>query len=524
MGPQEFYLDNFEFGWSSYEYEYDVSFFSIDLKNKKRLMDTARIILILVLVALLAYAIMQLHHYGTHEKHFAQTYARVNIVPNGNIPGPDPSPEMIEFIVNMPKTSLHIHIESALEPQMAFALAQKYKMLPLKVPKVGGGFHVVHTLAELEDVYNFDDLESFLNVYNTLGTLLRSQEDFKNLALHYVSRAKQENIRHAEVFFDPQTHMAVGLSFEEVADGLNEGLAEGRKQGIDLRLMISFLRDHPVGSPMDSGNMKEKFLKPTAWNVIKQTVQYNTAASQPGGSPGEKVPDYFIHGMGLDNNEVGFPPTLFADVYKFGREHNMYGVAHAGEEGPPDYIWESIDSIKVIRVDHAVRAVEDPELVSFMVTPSTRPQIVKWFNEPSPLPCTVCPMSNWKLKVFADPTRTDIVDMLDMGMRATVNPDDPAYFGSSTHGYAPAYVTENYLFLLKVLDKSVAKERPITFAHIYQLCRNGFLASVLHPSQKLAYLKEVDDYFLTRAGFNLFNETMRISLGNHQSAINLKPE
>jgi adenosine deaminase len=404
-------------------------------------------------------------------------------------------PNIINFIKGMPKTALHMHIEGSLEAPMAFSLAKKYNMLPLKVPKASGGVSIVNTLAELEKVYQFKDLESFLNIYNLLATTLKKKEDFTELAWAYCKRVMGENVQHAEIFFDPQTHLARGLSFTEVVDGIQEGLEKARRKGLSVQLICSFLRDHPVGQASDKTppfTSKNPGSKPTAWDVIKQCVEYNKTTLMSGGSPGSRPPSYFIVGMGLDNNEVGFPPELFSGVYSYGMDNGLFAVAHGGEEGPPEYIWECIENLKCIRVDHGVRSIEDPQLVTFMATPSTRPELMKFYGQPHKTPITVCPLSNYKLDVFPDPTRTNIVEMLDLGLMATVNSDDPAYFGG--------YVTENYLMLLKNLNPHIAKGRPIDLADIKRLCLNGFMASVLPMDKKLKYLEGVNNYFLTSPG------------------------
>jgi adenosine deaminase len=453
-------------------------------------------------ILLITLAILGLLIYMTIKKHkekFLPKYtALVKSAPTAPLgPGakrPILGPDVVKFIKGMPKTALHIHLEGSLEPPMAFAFAKKYNMLPLHVPKAGKPDTIVNTLAELREVYKFKGLEDFLNVYNTLATTLKSKEDFTALAWAYCEKAFEENIRHAEVFFDPQTHTAIGLSFAEVADGIQLGLDKGRQRGLNIQVFCSFLRDHPVGSPMDPGDMNAKRpnSKPSAWTTIKQCVEYNQSAALPGGTPGGRPPTHRLVGVALDNNEVGWPPRLFTDIYKFGREHGMVAVAHAGEDGPPKYIWEAIQDLKCMRIDHGIHAIEDPELVSYMATPQPNSEMIQAFGRPHKLPCTVCPLSNWELKDFPDPTTTIIVDMIDLGIMATVNSDDPAYFGG--------YVTENYLFLIDYLSPAKAKARSINFADIRRLCVNGFNASVLPLPKKLQYIQEVNDYFLTNPG------------------------
>ena len=406
------------------------------------------------------------------------------------------------FIQKMPKTALHMHLEGSLEPEMAYSFAKKANMIPLSVPKSGGGTTVVNTLAELKEVYKFKDLGSFLNVYNTLATTIKTKQDFTSLALAYCKKALSENIRHAEIFFDPQTHTSRGISFADVADGIQEGLEQGRKMGLSIQLICSILRDHTVGTINDPGEIDKPLTTtdPTAWTTIKQCVNYNKTTTLSGGTPGARKPEFFMSMIGLDNNEVGYPPSLFQSVYEYARNNGMFCTAHAGEEGPPEYIWEAIDLLKCIRIDHGVRTIEDPELVSYMSTPQTQPHILKAYGKPNVIPITVCPMSNYKLNVFPDPTQINIIKILDLGIAATVNSDDPAYFGG--------YATENYLFLIKNLNCNVAKSRPIDLADIRRLCMNGFEASLLPPAKKIAYMKEVNDYFLTVPG-DLYKQFMQ---------------
>ena len=414
-------------------------------------------------------------------------------------------PDVIDFIGRMPKTALHMHIEGSFEADLAWTLATEQGFgpkKPLVIPKPEGGTYKVTNLKQLETVYNFDDLESFLNVYNTLATLLNKKEDFQRLAEAYSNKCIQENIRHAEIFFDPQTHISRGIPFQTVVDGLQSGLQKGRSRGISIVMITSILRDHKVGQSSDTGNiLSSKYTvdSATAWATAHCTVAYNQLTYLSGGSPNARPAEWRIVGVGLDNNEVGFPPDLFKGVYAYLRENGLFAVAHAGEEGPPSYIWQAIDDLKVIRVDHGIRAIEDPNLLSLMGTPNSTSQILKFYLQPHPIPITICPLSNYKLKVFPDPTETNIIDLLDLGIMATVNSDDPAYFGG--------YVTENYIFLLKSLDPKVAKAKPITLSHIFQLARNGFEASVLPSGQKNQFLGELNNYFLTAPGL-LYNNIM----------------
>ena len=422
-------------------------------------------------------------------------------------------PEIIQFIQGMPKTALHMHIEGSFESELAWSLASKEgygTKKPLIIPAPPGasapniknGKYQVTSLAELKKVYNFNDLESFLNVYNTLATLLLKESDFTALAQAYGEKCLSENIRHAEIFFDPQTHLSRGIPFQTVVTGIQKWLQKARDKGMNIQLIMSILRDHKVGTSSDLGDITSTTYTDdsgnnpvTAWSVANCTVAWNKLTSLPGGSPTGQPSQWKIVGVGLDNDEIGFPPGLFTGPYEFLRNQGLFCVAHAGEEGPPAYIWESINKLKVVRVDHGVRSIEDPNLMAFMQSKRSTPQALAAWGEPHDIPVTVCPLSNYKLKVFSDPTKTNIIDMLDLGVTATVNSDDPAYFGG--------YVTENYLFLLRALDPSIAKERSIDLADIFRLAKNGFNSSVINPDMREQFLNELITYFLTSPG-NLY--------------------
>lgn len=407
-------------------------------------------------------------------------------------------PDYAAFLNAMPQTELHMHIEGALEAPLAWQLASEQGFgpeKPLKIPNPDGGSYQITSRKELEKVYDFDDLESFLNVYNTLAKLLKTEEHFQRLAESYAEKCLAENIKHAEIFFDPQTHISRGIDFQTVVDGLQKGLQKGRKKGVSIVMIACILRDHPIGSPGDIGDITSRGYNTdnaTAWVVAHCVTAYNKLTMLPGGTPDCKPSQWRLVGVGLDNNEVGFPPVLFKDVYAYLRYNGLYAVAHAGEEGPPEYIWQAIDDLKVVRVDHGIRAIEDPSLLSLMGKPNSSDHILKFYHQPHPIPVTVCPLSNYKLKVFPDPSQTNIVDLLNLGIMATVNSDDPAYFGG--------YITANYNFLLKYLNPSVAQAGPINLSHIFKLARNGFEASILPLRQKNQFLAELHDYFLTVPG------------------------
>lgn len=369
---------------------------------------------------------------------------------------------------------------------MAFQMATRDNKIPLRVPKATGGEYVVNTLEELEKVYQFEDLVSFLNVYNTLGQLLQTTADFKDLVVAYAAKVSSQGVKYAEVFFDPQTHTALGIPFETFMDGIIAGKKEAQDaHGIELQLICSMLRDWPVGTKEDgdgadlltTSNIMEK---PTAWLTAKQCVAYNTR------NPGS------IISLGLDNAEVaplpgsvakhgvvGFPPSLFTDIYAWARQTSgMLGAAHGGEEGPPEYVWEAIEDLGVGRVDHGVRAAEDPNLLNFMVR--------------KPVPITICPLSNLKLKVFPQGPELNLLSLLDKDVLAMINSDDPAYFGG--------YVGDNFRFVAEQCKTPCGPDgnkRTINLDDIVRLAKNSFMSTYMPMSQKYKFLLEIDQYVMT---------------------------
>ena len=400
---------------------------------------------------------------------------------------PEIPSELKSFIEGMPKTELHMHLEGSFEPKLAFKMAERNGIKP------GSPEFPWKTVQELRNAYNFNDLESFLKIYNKVAKVLLMEQDFHDLAQAYCNKALSENIRHAEVFFDPQTHTSRNIPFKTIADGFNKAFHEARQKGLSIHLIASFLRDHPVGTPEDPAEITKGFPSvetATAWATVKQIVEYNKLVLTP--LTDSTQPEYKIIGVGLDNNELGYPPSLFTAVYQHARENGLLATAHAGEEGPPSYVWEAIEDLKCVRIDHGVRVVEDPQMVATMAIPRETAEIISAYHQRQKIPATVCPLSNYKLKVFSDPTETNIVKMLDLGIMATVNSDDPAYFGG--------YVAENYLFLLRYLAPGIAKSRPIDLADVYRLCVNGFEASWLGLAEKNRFVNEVVEYFIDNPG------------------------
>ncbi len=326
--------------------------------------------------------------------------------------------DLMAFIRALPKAELHLHIEGTLEPEMMFDMARR-NGVALAYP----------TIAELRAAYAFHDLQSFLDIYYAGAAALVREADFHDLALAYFRRAAADGVVHAELFFDPQTHTARGIAFETVLDGLERAAREAQAElGISSRLIMCFLRHLPE---------RDAF----------------ATLEQAGAHLGR------IHGVGLDSSELGHPPAKFARVFRRCRELGLRAVAHAGEEGPATFITEALDSLGIERVDHGVRAPEDPALVARLVAAGTA--------------LTVCPLSNVKLRVFQHMAEHNLKRMLELGLRVTVNSDDPAYFGG--------YVAQNYLEAAEALDLSRAD--PVTLA------RNSLLASFVTDAQRAPWLE-----------------------------------
>ncbi len=284
----------------------------------------------------------------------------------------------------------------------------------------------------LRAAYHFEDLQSFLNLYYAGMNVLQTEEDFFDLASAYFGRARSQGVVHAELFFDPQAHMSRGIRFETVINGLHKAVAASKKTyGLSSSLIMCFLRDQSAGSAM---------------SVFDESLAFG---------------DKFV-AVGLDSAEVGNPPSKFQKVFDKARAEGFITVAHAGEEGPPEYVWEAINLLKVSRIDHGVRSLEDDRLVATL-----REQAI---------PLTVCPLSNVKLKVFDKMADHNIKRMLDLGLNATINSDDPAYFGG--------YVDDNFRAVVNALNLSREDE--------IKLCRNSINAAFIEPSEKAQYLSQLE--------------------------------
>jgi adenosine deaminase len=327
------------------------------------------------------------------------------------------------FIAGLPKAELHLHIEGSLEPDMLVALARRNKVeIPFK------------SVEDVRAAYRFTRLQDFLDIYYQGAGVLRTEEDFRDLAKAYFVRAHHDSVRHAEIFFDPQTHTARGLPFSVAIDGLLAGMKEAEAEyGLTTKLILCFLR-----------------------HLDEEDALATLRAAEPWLDR--------IEGVGLDSSEVGHPPEKFVRVFTAAGERGLKRVAHAGEEGPPDYVHQALDLLCVDRIDHGNRAMEDAALVAQLARRA--------------MTLTVCPLSNLKLCVVDDMLRHPLPDMLRRGLRATINSDDPAYFGG--------YVNDNY--------RAVAMAGLIDRADLAALARNSFLGSFLPIEAVTVHLAALDAY------------------------------
>jgi adenosine deaminase len=323
--------------------------------------------------------------------------------------------------LTLPKAELHLHIEGTFEPELIFTLAER-NGVRLKYADVDA----------LRDAYNFTNLQSFLDVYYHAMEALRVETDFYDLTTAYLRRVTREGVRHAEIFFDPQAHTQRGVPFAVVVEGISTALRDGERAfGVTSQLIMCFLRDLSAASAMET---------------LETALPYRDR----------------IIAVGLDSAEVGNPPSKFAAVFERARANGFLTVAHAGEEGGPEYVWEALDLLKVSRVDHGVRSLEDPRLVE------------RLRNERIPL--TVCPFSNVRLRVVPELTAHPLKRMMDAGLMCTVNSDDPAYFGG--------YVGENL--------RDTATALRLSRDEVVALARNSFDASFIDDAAKRRYHGEID--------------------------------
>ncbi|MGH8131587.1 MAG: adenosine deaminase [Steroidobacteraceae bacterium] len=331
-----------------------------------------------------------------------------------------------ELIDRIPKAELHLHIEGTLEPELMMSLAER-----------NGVALPYGSVEEIRSAYDFTDLQSFLDIYYAGARVLLTARDFHDLTRAYLERAARDAVRHVEIFFDPQTHTGRGVRFEEVLDGIHSALQEGESQlGITFRVILCFLRHLSAADAMAT---------------LETALPHRDR----------------IHAVGLDSSEVGHPPSKFVEVFDRARGEGLLSVAHAGEEGPPDYIREALDLLKVRRIDHGVRCLEDRALVERLVAER--------------IALTVCPLSNVKLRVFDTLADHNLKQLLEAGLCVTVNSDDPAYFGG--------YIGENY--------RQTRDALALAADDIVTLARNSFAASFLDENAKRRHLADIDA--LTRA-------------------------
>jgi len=328
------------------------------------------------------------------------------------------------FINNIPKAELHLHIEGTFEPELMFKIAER-NGISLKY----------NSVEEIHSAYKFNNLQEFLDVYYAGASVLITEQDFYDLTRAYLEKINSQNVLHTEIFFDPQTHTARGIEFSTVINGIHHALKDAEKEfGISSKLIMSFLR-----------HLNEE----NAFKTLEKGIKFNE----------------WIVGVGLDSSEVGNPPSKFKRVFEKAKSEGFLVMAHAGEEGPAEYVWEALDLLKVQRIDHGNRSLDDEKLVERIVDEQ--------------IALTVCPLSNLKLCVVDKLENHPLKTMLNKGMLATVNSDDPAYFDG--------YVNENYLKTAEALNLS--KE------NIYQLAKNSFTGSFLDKDEKEQMINKVDDYF-----------------------------
>ena len=327
---------------------------------------------------------------------------------------------ILEFIKKSPKAELHMHIEGSLEPEQMFTLAKRNNIqIPFK------------SVEDVKKAYNFSNLESFLKIYYEAAKVLINEQDFFDLTWAYVLKCKEDNIVHTEIFFDPQTHTDRGINFDVVINGIHKALSKANKEfGLTFNIIMCFLR-----------HLDEM----SAFEILDQALVHKDK----------------IIGVGLDSSELGHPPSKFERVFKKAIENNFLTVAHAGEEGPPEYIWESLNLLKVKRIDHGVQCFRDKNLVKKL--------------QQDKIPLTVCPLSNIKLCVFKNLKEHNLKEMLNEKLMVTVNSDDPAYFGG--------YINKNLIESQSALNLSIEDVRTLIV--------NSFKSSFLQEEKKKDWIKQI---------------------------------
>ena len=331
---------------------------------------------------------------------------------------------MEEFINGIPKAELHLHIEGTFEPQLMFDIAKRND---ISIPFA--------SVQEIQEAYAFDCLQDFLDIYYQGAQVLIHKQDFYDLTFSYLKKCAEQNVLHTEIMFDPQTHTERGVSFETVIGGIYSACSDAQKEfGISSFLIMSYLR-----------HLSED----EAFNTLKQSIPFKN----------------HIKAIGLDSSEKGNPPSKFEKVFKASVEQGYIALAHAGEEGDADYVWEALDLLKIKRIDHGNNSLQDAKLVA---------EIIK-----RDMALTVCPLSNKALQVVPDLNDHPLKKMMDMGLKVTVNSDDPAYFGGQ--------VNQNYIEIQKALKLSKKD--------IYELAKNSFNYSLLDENKKNAYLLKLEVYY-----------------------------
>ncbi|MBL7664438.1 MAG: adenosine deaminase [Bacteriovoracaceae bacterium] len=324
-----------------------------------------------------------------------------------------------QLIKKLPKAELHLHIEGSFEPELMFKIAKRNKV------KIR-----FKSVAEVKKAYAFDNLQSFLDIYYEGAKVLLVENDFYDLTFAYLKKCHEDNVVHTEIFFDPQTHTDRGVPFKTVITGIKKALKDGKKKwGITSHIILCFLR-----------HLSEE----AAFKTLEQARPYKKD----------------IIGVGLDSSEVGHPPSKFQKVFEQARNEGYLTVAHAGEEGPPAYIWEALDLLKIKRIDHGVRSIEDKKLID---------RIIK-----EKMALTVCPLSNIKLRVFNTLKDHNLKKLLNQGVKVTINSDDPAYFGG--------YMNQNF--------EETAEALKLTNEEIVTIAVNSFEASFMSEAQKKKRIKQ----------------------------------
>ena len=328
--------------------------------------------------------------------------------------------DIINYINKIPKSELHLHIEGSLEPELMLKLSKRNKIeIPFK------------SIEEIKSAYNFSNLDSFLKIYYQGSNVLITEEDFFDLTWEYILRCKQDNIVHTEIFFDPQSHTERGIKFNTIINGIDKALKKANSEfGITSKIIMCFLR-----------HLEEE----SCFDILKQALNHKDK----------------IVGVGLDSSEKGNPPQKFKNLFEAAIKEGFVTVAHAGEEGPPEYIWDSLNLLKVKRIDHGVQCLKDKKLVETLIQKN--------------IPLTVCPLSNIKLCVFDKLENHNLKKMLDKGLRVMVNSDDPAYFGG--------YLNTNLIETTKALNLSLED--------VKILIENSFKSSFLDESTKNSWLSKI---------------------------------